>query len=107
MSRPAELTPEARREAAHEVRRLAKRNPSAARDLRRAIVDVARLIGAHPLAGHRRTDVLLGPYRFWGLTRFHLLLVYDPGTDPVQILRLVDMRRDLPRALADLAERDD
>jgi hypothetical protein len=27
----------------------------------------------------------------------------DPTADPVQILRFVDTRRDLPRALADLA----
>jgi toxin ParE1/3/4 len=108
VSGPAELTPEARREAAHEVRQLAKRNPQAARDLRHAIVDAARLIGARPLAGRQRPELLSGPYRFWSLVRFSYLIVYDPETDPVLILRLVHTRRDLPRALADLRDlRDD
>jgi toxin ParE1/3/4 len=106
VSRPAELTPEARREAAYAVRGLAKRNPQAARDLRHAIVDAARLIGARPLAGRRRPELLRGPYRFWSLVRFSYLLVYDPETDPVLILRLVHTRRHLPRVLADLAARD-
>ena len=42
------------------------------------------------------------PYRFWSLTRFGYVLVYDPQTDPVEILRFVHTRRDLPRVLADL-----
>jgi hypothetical protein len=42
------------------------------------------------------------PYRFWSLTRFGYVLVYDPTTDPFEILRFVHTRRDLPRALAEL-----
>ena len=60
--------------------------------------------GARPRVGRRRPDLLGGPYRFWSLIRFSYLLVYDPQTDPVQILRLLHTKRDLPRALADLAE---
>jgi toxin ParE1/3/4 len=108
VSRPAELTPEARREAANEVRRLAKRNPQAARDLRQAIVEAARLIGARPLAGRQHPELLPGPYRFWSLVRFAYLIVYDPEADPVLILRLIHTRRDLPRVLTDLRNlRDD
>ncbi len=104
MNQPAQLTPAARREAEHAVRWLAKRNPAASRDLRQAILDAARLIGARPLAGRRRPELVGERYRFWALTRFPYLLVYDPASDPVQILRLVHMRQDLPRALADLAD---
>jgi hypothetical protein len=32
-------------------------------------------------------------------------MVYDPTTDPVEILRFVHTRRDLPRVLADLTDR--
>ena len=48
---------------------------------------------------HRR---LLPSYRFWSLPEFSYLLVYDPATDPVQILRCVHTSRDLPRELAAL-----
>jgi plasmid stabilization system protein ParE len=44
------------------------------------------------------------PYRFWSLTRFGYVLVYDPQTDPVEILRFVHTKRDLPRVLADLRD---
>lgn len=102
MSRPARLTPEARRKAAHEVRWLAKRIPQAARYLRQAFVEAARLIGAHPKAGRLRPALLRGPYRFWQLVRFSYLPVYNPETEPVGIIRVVHTKRDLPRALADL-----
>ena len=45
------------------------------------------------------------PYRFWSLTRFGYVLVYDPQPDPVAILRFVHTKRDLPRVLADLRDR--
>lgn len=104
MNQPAQLAPAARREAAHAVRWLAKRNPAASRGLRQAILEAARLIGVRPLAGRRRPELVGERYRFWALTRFPYLLVYDPLSDPVQILRLVHMRQDLPRALADLGK---
>ena len=66
--------------------------------------NAARLIGARPLAGRQRPELLPGPYRFWSLVRFSYVMVYDPETDPVLILRLVHTRRDLPRALADLRD---
>jgi plasmid stabilization system protein ParE len=36
------------------------------------------------------------------MPRFGYVLIYDPQTDPVEILRFVHTRRDLPRVLADL-----
>jgi hypothetical protein len=35
------------------------------------------------------------------------VLVYDPQTDPVEILRFVHTKRDLPRMLADLRDAPD
>lgn len=78
-------------------------NPDAAADrMNDAVLDAALRLGANPLLGRTAPRPFLPPYRFWSLTRFGYLLVYDPATDPVQILRCVYAGRDLPRVLAEL-----
>ncbi len=103
MSRPAQLTTAARVEAAQAVRWLARRNPEAARGLRQAIGDAAKLLGARPLAGRPEPE-LVGPhYRIWSLGSFPYILVYDPRPERPQILRLAHTARDLGPLMADLA----
>jgi plasmid stabilization system protein ParE len=76
---------------------------AAAEKLNRAVADAARRIAQNPLLGSVRPH--LPPlYRFWSLARFGYVLVYDPQTDPVEILRFVHTKRDLPRVLADLRD---
>ncbi len=70
--------------------------------LRLALEAAARRLGEHPQYGRAAPPYLPEPYRFWSLPRFGYVLVYDPQTEPVEILRFVHTRRDLPRALADL-----
>lgn len=76
---------------------------AAAERLKHAVADAARRIGAEPAPRECRPH-LPPPYRFWSLTRFGYVLVYDPQTDPVEILRFVHTKRDLPRVLADLRD---
>jgi plasmid stabilization system protein ParE len=77
---------------------------TARESLRLAIVTAARRLGANPMLGRAAAAPLPAAYRLWSVTRFGYLLVYDPATDPVQILRCVHTRRDLPRVLADLRD---
>ena len=102
MSRPAILAPEARAELLKAVRRNAEDNEIAARGLRQAVGEAARLLGRHPLAG--RVQPLLAPprYRFWSLTRFHYVLVYEAAARPPRIARVLHTAQDLPPLLADL-----
>ena len=72
--------------------------------MRSAVETAARRLGANPSLGRLAPAPLPSSYRFWSLTRFGYLLVYDPRTDPVEILRCVHTKRDLPRVLADLRE---
>ena len=103
MSRPAQLTTAARAEAAQAVRWLARRSPEAARGLRQAIGEAAKLLGARPLAGRPEPE-LVGPhYRIWPLVSFPYLLVYDPRPECSQVLRLAHTARDLGPLIADLA----
>ena len=100
MSQAARFSPEARREIDRALRGMT--HASAREALRTAVVTAARRLGANPLLGSPRPH-LPPPYRFL-LTRFGYVLVYDPRTDPVEILRFVHTRRDLPRVLADLRD---
>jgi plasmid stabilization system protein ParE len=94
----------ARREFAEALRNMEP--VVAAEPLKRAVAGAARRIGRNPSLCSVRPH-LPPPYRFWSLTRFGYVLVYDPQTDPVEILRFVYTKRDLPRVLADLRDAPD
>jgi plasmid stabilization system protein ParE len=96
---PARFSRVARQEFAEALRDM--EHAAAAERLRLAVADAARRIRQNPLLGSVRPH-LSPPYRCWSLTRFGYVLVYDAQTDPVEILRFVHTRRDLPRVLADL-----
>ena len=107
MSGPAILAPEARAELVRAVRRIAKDNALAAQGFRSAVGQAARLIGAHPDAG--RIDLRLAPprYRFWSMSRFHYVLVYEASARPPRIARILHTARDLAPLLAELREPPD
>jgi plasmid stabilization system protein ParE len=42
------------------------------------------------------------PYRFWPLTHYRYLLAHDATTTPVQIVRVMHVRRDLPKPASTL-----
>jgi toxin ParE1/3/4 len=104
MTRPAVLAPAARLEFQQAARWLARRNPDAARKLREATAEAARLLGGRPGVGRQQPE-LVGPhYRLWLLSSFPYVLVYDPRPVPPQILRFLHTARDLPPLLADLRD---
>ena len=102
MTASAVLSRQARRDLARAVQWIAKDNPDAASRLNDAVLDAAQRLGGNPLIGRAAPPPFASPYRFWSLTRFSYILVYDPSTNPVEILRCVHSARDLPRALAEL-----
>jgi len=53
-------------------------------------------LGRNPYPGRRAQSPAPAPYRFWSLTRFGYVLVHDAETDPLEILRFVHTKRDLP-----------
>jgi plasmid stabilization system protein ParE len=72
--------------------------------LRVALEAAARRLGGNPYLGRPAQSPVPAPYRFWSLTRFGYILVYDAQTDPVEILRFVHTKRDLPQVLAELRD---
>lgn len=103
MSRPAVLAVEARDDLRVELRWLGPANLAKAQALRAAVSAAARRLGERPLLGRRDLALLPEPYRFWSLTRFQVVLVYNAGTDPPRILRILGTARDLAPLLAHIA----
>ena len=79
---------------------IAADNPEAADRVETAIYDACELISAEPLIGHVRRELTRLPLRFWTLPRYtNYIIIYDPGTDPLQIIRILHAKRDVKRIL--------
>ena len=60
-------------------------------------------LAARPGIGHRRADLTPEGFRFWSV--FDLLVVYDPESRPLAILRVLHGRRDVERELTSWLDR--
>ena len=102
MTERAVLAPEAEAELRKIVTRIHDQHPEAARRLRQLVDVAARRIGARPLLGRVDPRLAAPRFRFWSLSAFSLLIVYNGTTDPVRIVRIVHTAQDLPKALKEL-----
>ena len=107
MSRAAVLTVVARGDLRAELRWIGPDNLPKGRALRDAVMVAAQRPGDRPMLGRPQLELLPLPYRFWSLTRFRLVLVYNGGTMPPRILRMLSTARDLGRLLAEFAGQSD
>jgi|SRR5450759_5788494 toxin ParE1/3/4 len=64
-----------------------------ARRVMKEIRSALDFIDKEPGAGHVREDLTSRPVRFWPI--YSYLIVYDPETKPVQILRVLHGMRDV------------
>jgi toxin ParE1/3/4 len=101
---PDLFAPAARRELRAALTWIAKDNEAAAEALLQAALHAARRIADRPLLGRARPGLLPAPYRFWRVTGFPYLLVYNSTQRPPRVLRLLHMARDLGPLLVDLAD---
>jgi antitoxin ParD1/3/4/toxin ParE1/3/4 len=72
-------------------------NPPAATRVREALVDAMRLLAEHPGIGHTRADLADEFVRFWPV--FSYLVIYRPGRNPIEIVRVLHGKRDVRRLL--------
>jgi antitoxin ParD1/3/4/toxin ParE1/3/4 len=63
------------------------------KDIRKAL----ELLGNEPGAGHVREDLTSRPVKFWPV--YSYMVVYDPRTNPVQIVRVLHGMRDVEEIL--------
>jgi plasmid stabilization system protein ParE len=75
-------------------------DPGAADRVEEAILDACSFLASAPLSGRIRAEFTSRTLRFWPVQRFpNYIVVYDPATEPVQVIRLLHGRRFLPRLL--------
>jgi antitoxin ParD1/3/4/toxin ParE1/3/4 len=89
------LTEAARGDLAEIAQYIARDDPEAARRVLRRMREAMHLLAERPAIGHIRPDLAPEPIRFWPV--FSYLIVYQPDSRPLQVLRVLHGARDLPR----------
>jgi plasmid stabilization system protein ParE len=66
-----------------------------------AIYDACTFVAEAPLCGKIRKELTARPYCFWIVPRYpNYIVVYNPTTAPVRIIRILHGKRNLKRILA-------
>lgn len=76
---------------------LDKAGPTITRRVVKDIRAALKLLGKQPGVGHVREDLTGRPVKFWPV--YSYLIVYDPETEPIQILRVLHGMRDVEEIL--------
>ena len=76
---------------------LEKAGPTITRRVLKDIRAALKLLGKEPGAGHIREDLTGRPVKFWPV--YSYMIVYDPETSPIQILRILHGMRDIEEIL--------
>lgn len=91
------FSPEARLDLIHIQDFIAQDNPFAAATVIDEIFDAFELLADHPMAGHKREDLTIRDVRFWNVHSY--LIIYDPHTSPIGIVRVLSGYRDIMHIL--------
>src|SRR2546428_11157908 len=61
-----------------------------------AVYEACAFLAEGPLRGNARRDLTKLPLRFWTVQAYpNYIIVYDPETDPLQIIRVLHGTRDI------------
>jgi len=71
--------------------------PRVARKILRDLKTALGTLGSEPGAGHLRQDLTTRPLKFWPV--YSYLIVYDPATKPVRVIRVLHGMRDVEEIL--------
>ena len=75
---------------------IARDSIDAANRVEEAIYDACVMLARSPHAGHLRPDLTRRPLRFWTVSPFKkYVVIYDPDTRPLRILRILLGARDI------------
>jgi plasmid stabilization system protein ParE len=80
---------------------IARDNIEAADRVEASIYQACAFVANSPLRGQTRKDLSKLPLRFWIVQRYpNYIVVYDPKTKPLQIIRILHGKRNLKHILA-------
>ncbi len=92
-----QLTEDARNDLDEIWLYIAKDNIDAADKLEEEIIKSFYLLSEQPNIGHKREDLTSHEVRFWRI--YSYLIVYDAGTKPISIVRVLSGYRDITSIL--------
>ncbi len=79
---------------------IARDSLAAANKVESAIYDACAFLAEHPEGDHELKDLTPLPLRFWTLPRYrNYIVVYDPDTTPLQVIRVFHGARNVRVAL--------
>jgi plasmid stabilization system protein ParE len=79
---------------------IAQDSLGAANRVEAAIHRACGFLATGPLRGHVRQDLTALPVRFWTVLRYpSYVIVYDPATKPLRVLRILHGARNIPQQL--------
>jgi plasmid stabilization system protein ParE len=97
-----QLTPQAADDLFEIWSYIARDSVAAANRLEDAVYDACAFLAEGPWRGMVREEITQLPLRFWTVQAFpNYLIVYDPQSDPLQIIRILHGSRDLPATLGE------
>jgi antitoxin ParD1/3/4 len=100
MNAPVQFTPQATEDLDAIWWFIAEGNRDAADRVEAEIVATCRRLAKHPLMGTKRQDITPKPVRFWTVTKYpNYVIVYRPGTAPLQVVAVLHGKRDLKEVL--------
>jgi plasmid stabilization system protein ParE len=94
------LTPSAKADLEEIWCFIAEDNPEEADRLEADIYKACEMLTTHPEMGSKRPTWTNKPVRFWPV-RQNYLIVYVPESVPLEILRIFNAARDVPKLMAD------
>jgi plasmid stabilization system protein ParE len=81
---------------------IARDNLEAANRVEEAVYEACGFLAEGPLRGKTREDLTRLPLRFWTVQSFpNYIIVYDPATKPLQVIRILHGSRDILAILAE------
>ena len=96
------LTPQAEDDLFAVWSYIAQDSIEAAERVEAQIYTACGFLSSTPQAGHVRQDLTARPVRFWTVPRFpSYVIVYDPDSHPLRIIRILHGAFDIPRHLAE------
>ncbi len=93
---PYQFTPQAVSDLFEIWSYVARDSGEAANRVEDAIYRACDLLAEGPLRGHLREDLTKHPLRFWTVQAYpSYIIVYDPKTDPLQVVRILHGARNI------------
>lgn len=81
---------------------IARDNLDAANRLEDAVYEACAFLAEGPLRGTTRQDITKLPVRFWTIQAFpNYIVVYDPKSHPLRIIRVLQGSRDITAILGE------